>query len=298
MTLKNSKIKQTISSNPTWGEVWHIVTDQIDLVLKQQLLAHKWAKNIRAGGDFAEVHFRDLLRKVLPERLLVTSGHIVAPGKGSEPIVSPQCDIIVVDKMVPHSLLPFRSNEVEFDVVPIESVVAIFETKSNLKKGNGKNSLFSACSHLKNIAETISLPMNYTEGFFPGGMKLNSGNGLSISGGNSANPFLGILAGKASDGFNFDNRTENYLKKIVEEMKPFRLDIVISADGSIITSFDEKGNFLIDPARKLEFKELKVLKIGDTLSRSQIVARGIAIILTYLQNTVGRHYNPVDYLFF
>ena len=108
---------------PTWNEIWDIVADQTKLIIKQQLFIHKKTKNIRTGGDFSEIHFRSLLKKIIPERFVVTSGHIVSPPLNKlnkEPNISPQCDVIIADKMVPHSLLPFKSNEIDFDIVPVE----------------------------------------------------------------------------------------------------------------------------------------------------------------------------------
>lgn len=296
MSKKVPKNKK--SPNPTWGEVWDIAANHTDLIIKQQLFVHKWAKNIRTGGDFAESHFRSLLKRILPERFAVTTGHIVAPGSNKEPAVSPQCDIIIVDKMVPHSLLPFKKDEIDFDIVPIEAVVAIFEVKSTLTTGSGKNSLYSACEHLKSIAEKINLPLAFSYRFLPGGMRLEPDTGVNIRGGHSANPLIGILSGTSFQGFN-KKQTSTYIQEVAELMMPFRLDVALSIDGKVLAPFDEKGNFMMDPPREKDTqKKLQYLVSNESLSRTQIIARSLGAILAYLKNTTGRQYDPTEYYFF
>ncbi len=285
---------------PNWHDVWDIVTQEVDTVIKQQTVAQGWAKNIRAGGDFSEVHFRNLLRKILPEGLGVTSGHIVSRvDKTMLPVVSPQCDIIIFDKMVPHSLLPFKQKGVEFDFTPIEAVVAVFETKTTLYNGKGNNSLFAACTHLKNILEIVALNPKQTGNYIPGGMKIESGDGINLKGGKTANPLIGILCCKTTKNFLKNANVRKYLDSITALLNPYRLDIVLSIDGRIIGPCDQDGRFIIDSARALEGQlMMQTAGLQNDLTPSQIVARGLGMILMYLQNTTGRHINPQDYLFY
>ncbi len=264
------------------------------------MLAQGWAKNIRAGGDFSEVHFRNLLEKIIPQGFGITSGHIIARAdKTQPPIVSPQCDIIVFDKMVPHSLLPFKQKEIAFDFVPIEAVVAIFEAKTTLYNGKGENSLFSTCLKLKDMLQMINLHPKQTGNYLPGGMKMESSNGIEFKGGKSANPLIGILSCKTVKGFLKKETSRNYLDDITKLLDPYRLDIVLSMDGRIICPSVVANQFMIDPGREMQGKlMLQTAGIQNSLSRSQIVARGLAIILLYLQGTTGRHLDPTDYLFY
>lgn len=287
-------------SSKTWSEIWNLLGKQTDLIIQQQLLAHHWAKNIRAGGDIPELHFRNLFQRILPEaRYGVTSGHIVSPGFSKKPIVSPQCDMIIVDKLVPHSLLPFRSTEVGFDVVPIEAVVAIFEIKSNLTLGTGKNSLYYACKHLKTIGEKVQLTIDSTGSWMAGGTKLQGNGPIKVTGGMSTNPLIGVLSGKSSQGF-IKPQTNKYFKEISKMMMPFQLDIVLSFDGKVIIPFEaDTKKFLVDPKRGFKGKkQLYCISENNSLSRQQILARSLSIVISYINRTCGRHYNAEDYLFF
>jgi len=81
------------------------------------------ARNIAAAGNQVEHAVRDFLRRMLPPRYYVTSGHLIDPtGR-----ISPQLDVIIADGQQLPSLL--RANDgTEF--VPAASVLAIGEIKS------------------------------------------------------------------------------------------------------------------------------------------------------------------------
>lgn len=266
---------------------------------KKQLLAQGFAKNIRIGGDFSEVHFRNLLQQFVPEGFGVTSGHIVArTSQNIPPVVSPQCDVIIFDKMVPHSLLPFKQREVNFDFVPVEAVVGVFETKTTLYDGKSKNSLQTAASHLKNILQTIELNPKDTGQYLSGGMRIEPSNGIAFKGGKSSNPLIGILACKTTKKFLKKPNARNYLDAISKLMSPYRLDIVLSMNGGILCPCTA-NQFMVDPKRETEGVLMQQSSgIQNNLSRAQVVARGIGIILLYLQSTSGRHLTPQDYLFY
>ena len=79
--------------------------------------------DIRAAGNEVESAVRDYLRRSLPTRYYVTSGHLIDSGS----IVSPQQDIIIADNFGLPSLYTSKDGT---EYVPITSVHAIGEVKS------------------------------------------------------------------------------------------------------------------------------------------------------------------------
>ena len=79
--------------------------------------------NIRAAGNEVEQAVRDYLKRMLPPRYYVTSGHLI----DQEGRVSPQLDVIVADNFNMPSLLTTKDGT---EYVPITSVFAIGEVKS------------------------------------------------------------------------------------------------------------------------------------------------------------------------
>jgi len=76
------------------------------------------------------------------------------------------------------------------EIVPVESVVAIFEIKRTLNKKSllGNNKEIGAIQHINNIVSKVKISKYNREQYLPGGIKLNS-----LKGGYMSNPLLGIL---------------------------------------------------------------------------------------------------------
>ena len=128
---------------------------------------------------------RKFLREVIGERFKITHGYIYSPQHKK---LSPQIDIIITDKLVPHVLKRFDHLD-NLEIVPVEAVVAIFEVKRTLRA----TSLKSAGEHLEKIFMDVPLSKERTERYLPGGIKIQSGNGVSINGGLSSNPLIGVI---------------------------------------------------------------------------------------------------------
>ena len=79
--------------------------------------------DIRAAGNEVERAVRDYLKRMLPPRYYVTSGHLIDSGS----LVSPQQDIIIADNVGLPSLYTTKDGT---EYVPITSVHAIGEVKS------------------------------------------------------------------------------------------------------------------------------------------------------------------------
>ncbi len=79
--------------------------------------------DIRAAGNQVEQSVRDYLKRMLPPRYYVTSGHLI----DSSNLVSPQLDVIIADNFSLPSLLTTKDGT---EYVPVTSVYAIGEVKS------------------------------------------------------------------------------------------------------------------------------------------------------------------------
>ena len=56
-----------------WNEIWEYVAQELELAVKQKMLAHQLAKNIPVSGDLVENAFKEMFRRFLPKRFKVTS---------------------------------------------------------------------------------------------------------------------------------------------------------------------------------------------------------------------------------
>ncbi|WP_460352702.1 DUF6602 domain-containing protein [Pseudomonas sp. G3-39] len=96
-------------------------------------------KNIYTGldhgtaGDATEEFWVELLQDLLPQYEVVLKGVIAGTG----PLISPQIDILIVDKNFPKAIFKTK-------VYPIESVVAAFECKLSLRLQHIKDAVHTA----------------------------------------------------------------------------------------------------------------------------------------------------------
>ncbi len=284
-----------------WNEIWEYVAQELELAVKQKLLAHQLAKNIPVSGDLVENAFKEMFRRFLPKRFKVTSGHIVAAQPSGPPVVSPQVDLIIVDTMVPHSLVPFSSSS-KFDFVPIEAVVGFFEVKGSVGMGKGEKSLYKACVQLQNIYKSVVPAVPTSDGYFPGGIQFKGGKNITFSGGAYANPMAGILALSASGGFKQEKRVGTLIKDLNSLSNQSPIDLIMISEGLIFAPL-RKGEFFVDPARETKGASAGETKFGicgisfgNRPSRGRVIGMALGIILKYLQSVVGRSYDPVKYL--
>lgn len=97
-------------------------------------------------GTYREKICIDLLRNVVPRRLDIGTGFII----DAEGNVSTQCDIVIFDS----DNTPLLENEERQRFYPIETVVAVGEVKSTLKKSELKNALIKL-SKVKKMRDTL-----------------------------------------------------------------------------------------------------------------------------------------------
>ena len=99
--------------------------------------------DLRAAGSHVEGSVRGYLRRMLPPRYHVTSGHLI----DEDSLVSPQIDVIIADNFGIPSLLTTQDCT---EYVPISSVLAIGEVKSTYYKS--KSHFEKAADDLREIS--------------------------------------------------------------------------------------------------------------------------------------------------
>ena len=98
-------------------------SDAADLKQAREKAIRIHRTDIRAAGNEVEQAVRDYLKRMLPSRYYVTSGHLI----DSQHRTSPQLDVIIADNFNLPSLLTTKDGT---EYVPITSVLAIGEIKS------------------------------------------------------------------------------------------------------------------------------------------------------------------------
>lgn len=232
--------------------LYDLFLSEMDYYLDSSGFMHKDPKNISDSGELVEIAFRKLLREVIGERFHITHGYIM----GSNNSISPQVDLIITDTFVPHRFKKFEYLN-GLELVPVESVVGIFEIKRTLNKDTIKK----AQNHLNKIAQDISLKSNDKDGV----------------------PIIGVIA--------LDHENEiisDYLEDVI-----FSANGYLAAP---ITETKKGLDFLPIPYRRKNHSDkYGYIEAGITFSRSQVLLRLIGYLTSYLNLVKGRPYNTNNY---
>lgn len=274
MTQKEFKFK----------DILNLHIKYIDYLLEKSYLSHQSVKNINLSGSEIENEIRFLFKSILPERFKITHGYILsAEDNKSEPIISNQVDMIIVDTLVPHKIFTL-DKENGMEIVPVESVVGIFEIKRTLDK----KALKSALNQLSKITKRVGIKKDDETHYLSGGLKCNG-----LISGIYSNPILGILS------LDYDlPRREDTITLITE--KKLGLDLVASLNGLLIAPCNdpkEKSvvNFKIENVRKEEGYYMFLDK--KTVNQIGVFSRIFGIVLAYLTNCSGRRIDVGSYFF-
>jgi len=292
----------------TYKDIFNLNIKYIEFLLEKSLFSHQYIKNISISGSFVENEIREIFRNVLPKRFHVTHGYIVsAPNQETEPVVSPQIDMIIVDTLVPHSIfIVDKQNGME--IVPKEAVVGIFEIKRTLNKSSlaGTKTQKGALQHLDEIISEIGITKSDSKKFLPGGIEIKTGQGLT--GGFSNNPIIGIIGLEHAESLCIDlppitigKAHSNTLSGIwIKSPHKPKVDIIASLDGFLYSIIEDTPpyNLLVENTRK-EGKVYKYghLKKNKEKSQAFIVSRILGYVLAYLQNSTGKHSELQNYFF-
>lgn len=297
-------------SKPTYKDLFALHSKYIEYVLAKTLFIHQYAKNISQSGGEIESEVRRLFRAILPKRFHVTHGYIIkAPNPQSEPTISPQIDMIVVDTLVPHSLFTI-DEENGMEIVPVEAVVGIFEVKREINAESlvGSKDRKGAFAHITEIVNQLEIDKTNTKRYLPGGILL----GDMITGGYHANPMIGIIgtshdnALTEKDSKNLDKtRFESSEEKARQIQNQGQLlpifDVVLSLSGlfcGLENSNDSNGVNVYtvrEPNRSYNYKYIDPSIAG--FSSTKVVAISLGYVLMYIQNVVGTQCDLNNYFF-
>ena len=104
-----------------------IATYYNDIITGSNKLRMIHPTDISASGYELEEPIRTALKRLLPEKFLVSQGHVI----NKDGLVSPQFDIIICDRLATPTLFTTQNDTNYF---PIETVIAIGEIKNTLLK--------------------------------------------------------------------------------------------------------------------------------------------------------------------
>lgn len=289
--------EKLLMKTQTYKDIFNINIKYLDYLISKSFLSHQYLGNIPESGSQVESELRSIFSKILPKRYKVTHGYIAsATNSSEEPLISPQLDMIIVDTLVPQSLFILDS-ELSLELVPIESVVAIFEIKRTLNK----SSFTKALNHLFETQQKLNLKKNNKSLYFPTGV-----NGI---GSLYSNPLIGILSithEKKSDLDNYKSEFLDVFEDLLKQNKAPDLDICSCLGAFFIGTCDNTGkNFWTYPLRDENKKYSYLFKIHpkldnpleDRLSEAYFLSITLGYVQYYISQITGRMANLENYYF-
>jgi len=282
----------------TYNDIFALNVKYIEYLLSKSLFTHQYVKNIQESGSSVESEIRSLFSKVLPSRFKVTHGYIAsAQSTENAPEVSPQVDLIIVDTFVPHSLFVIDDDK-GLEIVPIESVVGLFEIKRTLNRTSllGTKKTRGALEHLNEICQSIGISKSNRDRFFPGGIML----GENMDGGFTTNPLIGIISLEYSKVL-VTGKSNNTLPELITQSSSVpEFDIICSLGGLMyaISQSHESDNWTIVSIRNIGTDYNYQLKSKNkTTNHVQLIAHTFGYIVGYLQGTCGQNAPISNYYF-
>lgn len=279
-----------MNTKVSFKDLFQVNIKYLEYLLGKSYLSHQYLKNIKLSGDQIENEFRKILANLLPARYKVTYGYIVSSiSTKTEPVISGQIDIIVVDTLVPHSI--FIIEEKGMEVVPLECVVAIFEVKRTITH----KILDGTLDYLYSIQTNLKINKGNKNTYFPAGVR-----GLGVM---YANPLIGILSLDHEKYTSEEEYKKNYgeiIDKRIKANKMPDLDIWASLGSNVIMATHKEGDPKMLWAYTLREKKtypfLFKLRRND-LSQAYFLSISLGFILFYLSNITGKVANLENYFF-
>ena len=259
----------------------------VDYLISKTYLSHQDIKNIALSGSETEAEIRFLFQNIIPDRFRVTHGYILhAPDNVSEPKLSKQVDFIIVDNLVTNRIFSLDKNN-GMEIVPVESVVGIFEVKRTLNE----DILGKALEHLKSIIDTVGINKADPIHYLPGGIPLDG-----LTSGTHSNPLIGII----SLDHDIPNNQTTAQKLFIEANK-LKLDFITSLSGLMICPVDTPKdnlpvNFLIKNIRDNPDEYYCFLN-ENNVKQTTVLSRLFGYVSAYLANCTGKKINARNYFF-
>lgn len=271
--------------NTTFNELYNTHLKYIEYLLERTHLYHQSLKNIKETGDDIEVEIRNFIKYFLPARFRITHGYIVdLKDNDSEPIISPQIDLIIVDEFVPNRVFSLGKSD-GIDIVPTESVVGIIEIKRTLNE----DTLKKAIDQISEIKESVKIEKGNEDYYLPGGDLAKD----FITGFHS-NPFIGIISIKND----LKNPQVDFVNKYSGSLIEKEIDAVISLDGFLGCLIEkDTGNILVKTVRKKDEDYWFGFLSNDKFSKISLISRSLGVLISYLSYTTGRRMKFDNYFF-
>lgn len=275
-----------------YRELFDVHLKYIDYLASKTLLIHQYLRGVRESGSSVEIELRFLLQTLLPARYKITHGYIAsAEDFVTEPSVSPQVDIIIVDNLVPNSLwLVDRS--IEMEVVPAEAVVGVIEVKRTLDRESVKG----AIQQIQAIRDASHLTKTDETQYLPGGTKLGDG----LTGPYHSNPLFGIMGVKAEPPF--ANHPIEDIRTLLDDSSveghaSLELDFVASLSGIFVGTCDLNNSYVaLNPRQSTPSKWCE--ESARTRRDPRVaIASCFGFILNYLASTCGKQPDLANYYF-
>ena len=134
-----------------------LLTGLHDDIESRLAIARRSFQHSGTKGDASEGVWLELLNKYLPRRYQAAKAHVV----DSNGVFSDQIDVVVYD----HQYSPFIFRYENQEIIPAESVYAVFETKQTINAENVKYAMEKAASVRK--LHRTSLPIPHAGGTYP-----------------------------------------------------------------------------------------------------------------------------------
>ncbi len=263
--------------------IYKIFYDELNSFFKiSDLMLNKEVKNIKECGVLVEIAIRKFLQEVIGDRFKITHGYIIGPDQK----LSPQVDLIIVDPFVSHRFKKFEYIA-DLEIVPVESVVGVFEIKRTLKKEVIK----TAASQLLKIKNTVHLPKGDQDQYFVG-RKINTSQ---MKTGIYSNPVFGII------GLALDCEDENDL--VIDKDEWF-IDVIFSCEGYLKCTAKKINSITPWPNRREEDQvQYKTIRVDDekldkdkkVTEASKILMLFVGFLVEYLNQSSGKILNINNY---
>lgn len=277
--------KKSKTSSITFKDVYEVHLKYIEYLLSRTQLYHTSFKNISESGNDVEIEIRNFLKHFLPGRFRITHGYIVdVKDQNSEPVISPQIDLIIVDELVQNRIFSLGKSD-GIDIVPVEAVVGIFEIKRTLNE----TSLRQALDHIELIKQSVNIVKSNKGYYFPGG---DLADGFRT--GYHSNPFLGVISLTSE----FKKSPTAFVDEFAADLVSNEIDMLMSLDGFLGCLVEkETGNIMMQTFRSnsydYHFGALTKLQFNQI----SLISRSIGVLLAYLSYTVGRRIKFENYFF-
>jgi len=271
----------------------NIQTKKFDLLKQKSIVHHQYKNNIGESGLLIELEIRQLFNEILPSRFRATHGYIAySESIEKEPSLTPQIDLIIVDNFVPNTLYKIDSSN-SYEIVPVESVVGVFEIKRTINKKSllGTKSSTGAFEHLYNVTKAVNITKSNSKKYLPGGIQFGTG----FSGGVYSNPIIGILGLETTENMsNLDSKysIHNYINSA--KLKP-HIDLITSLGDFIYAPTYDDTNLTVidylDPNKQFSY----ILYNNSKVSKDYLMSSAIGYILHYVNKVCGTNTNLVNF---